>query len=54
MSIYSTVVDIPTQNLLTIMILLSIDHFSRYKLNVYIITHTKEKPSITNDFLQNL
>ena len=42
------VVDIPTQNLLTI--LLSIDHSSRCKLKVYIITNTKEKPSTINWF----
>ena len=40
------VVDIPTQILLTI--LLAIDHSPRCKLKVYIITHTKEKPSTTN------
>ena len=40
------VVDIPTQILITIQ--LSIDHSSRCKLKVYIITHTKEKPSATN------
>ena len=44
--------NIPTQILLTI--LLSIDHSSRCKLKVYVITHTKEKPSTTNGyFLQN-
>ena len=43
---YLIVVDILTQILLTI--LLSIDYFSRCKLNVYIITHTKGKPSATN------
>ena len=40
------VVDIPTQNLLTIS--LSIDHSSRYKWKVNIITHTKDKLSTTN------
>ena len=43
---YNLVVNIPTQILL--IILLSIDSFSRCKLKVYIITHTKEKPSTTN------
>ena len=42
------VVDIQTQILLTILLL--IDHFSRCKLKVYIITHTKKKPFTTNWF----
>ena len=37
------IADIPTQILLTI--LLSIDHSSRFKLKIYIITYTKEEPS---------
>ena len=40
------VVDIPTKNLLTI--LLSIDYSWRCKLKVYIITHIKEKSSMTH------
>ena len=46
------VVDIPARTLLTV--LLFIDYSSRCKLKFYIITHTKEKPSMTNGcFLQN-
>ena len=35
-------------------ILLSIDHSSRCKLKVYIITHTKEKPSTTNRYFSQI
>ena len=45
------VMDIPPKILLLLTIFLSIDHSSRCKLDVYIITYTKEKPSWTNWYL---
>ena len=42
-------VDIQTEILLTMMG--SIDHFSKCKLGVYVIAHTKEKPYTANWYL---
>ena len=43
-----SLVDIPTQSLLTIMG--SIDQSSRCELDAYVIAHTKEKPCTTDTF----
>ena len=41
----------PSTKYIELTILLSVDHSSRCKLNVYKVSHTKEKPSKTNWYL---